>query len=102
MLGRLDCLALDAEALKEQRIVRRRESLSPRPRHGAIAVSLARWAGDDAGCVLELRAVYRRYIPQNERAGIAAGAVVVRLDVEPDALVPFGKEAFAPATEPAE
>src|SRR5258708_714511 len=41
--SRFDGLALDAKARLEKRIVRRRESLRPRPGHRTIAVGLAGW-----------------------------------------------------------
>lgn len=95
-------LALDAEASLKQRVVRRRQRLSPRPRHGAVAVRLARRTGDDQVDIAELRAVQRQDVLQHELRRVAMVAVHMLFDVEADHVIAFKQKPLSPAAESAE
>src|SRR6185437_9311564 len=82
--GRLASLALDAETGVEERVVRRRQRLRARPRHSPVAIVLAGRRGDDQRRVLELRAVQRAHVLDDQLRGITVLAVFVALDVEAD------------------
>jgi len=99
--SRLASLPLDTKARLEKRIVGRRQRLGALPRHGAIAVGLAGRGGDDQRGVLELRAVERAHVLDDELAGIAVLAVLVPLDVEADDAIAFGEPGLGPAAESA-
>src|SRR6185312_7379138 len=99
--GRLAGLALDAEAGVEERVVGRREGLCPLPRHCPVAVSLAWRRGDDQRRVLELRAVQRAHVLDDQLRGIAMITAFVTLDVKADHVDTLGEQTFRPAPEAA-
>ena len=84
---RLACLALYSEARLEQRIIGRRQRLGAFPRHGAVAVGLARRRGHDESGVSELRSVQGQHILNDELRRVAVIAVLMPLDVEADYIV---------------
>jgi hypothetical protein len=111
MAGSQAGFALDTEALVEQPSERRKFfagrigadrcglRLCPFPWHGHVAVLLARRGGDDQRSALELRAVQRANVSDNELRRVSLIAVFMPLDVETNHVIAFGKQAVSPAAE---
>jgi hypothetical protein len=96
--SRFDGLPLNPEARLEQRIVRGRQRLRALPRHRPIAVRLAGRRSDDQRRILELRAVDREHVLQDELRRVLVLAVGVALDIEADDFIAGLKQTFSPAS----